>query len=98
MVCGSRYCSQQRGRPGLPLKDYSHKDTEREYYTKKPCAEYCTIACAQRMSWWDKWRDPQTIDFPARASVKVERPKQEVPQATLRRSDNAVAEASKRSQ
>ena len=87
------YCSQQRGSPGLPLKDYSHKDTEREYFTKKSCAEYCTIACAQRMSWWDKWRDPQTIDFRARVRVKAERPQQEVSHPALRRSDNAVAEA-----
>ena len=55
------YCSQQRGYPGVPLEGYSHEDIQREYSTKKACAPYCTIACVQRISAFDSWRNPQTL-------------------------------------
>ena len=53
------YCSQQRGRPGIPLEDYGAEDIEREYHTVKGCAPYCTISCVQRGSMVDELRgDP----------------------------------------
>ena len=55
------YCSQQRGYPGVPLENYSLKDLRREYLTEKSCAPYCTVACVNRISMIDSWRDPQTM-------------------------------------
>ena len=53
------YCSQQRGRPGVPLETYGRADIEREYATPKACAPYCTINCAQWVGLADNWRSPQ---------------------------------------
>ena len=53
------YCSQMRGVPGIPLESYGAADIEREYYTKKSCAPYCTINCVQRVAVFDNWRAPQ---------------------------------------
>lgn len=53
------YCSQQRGYPGVPLENYTSKDIEREFYTEKPCARMCTIACVQQVAMMDNWRAPQ---------------------------------------
>jgi MoaA/NifB/PqqE/SkfB family radical SAM enzyme len=53
------YCSQQRGRPGIPLEDYARADVEREYATPKICAPYCTINCVQWVGLVDNWRSPQ---------------------------------------
>jgi MoaA/NifB/PqqE/SkfB family radical SAM enzyme len=51
------YCSQQRGNPGTPLADYTQADIDREYYTEKHCAPYCTVACAQKTALLDDWRN-----------------------------------------
>jgi MoaA/NifB/PqqE/SkfB family radical SAM enzyme len=53
------YCSQQRGYPAIPLDEYSKEHLEREFHTKKSCAEYCTIACVQQVAMLDNWRSPQ---------------------------------------
>ena len=53
------YCSQQRGRPGIPLEAYSRADIKREYATPKACAPYCTINCVQWVGLLDNWRSPQ---------------------------------------
>lgn len=53
------YCSQQRGYPGIPLDRYTQADIRREYYTKKSCAPYCTVACVHQISMFDSWRAPQ---------------------------------------
>ena len=64
------YCSQQRGYPAIPLKAYSLQDIRREYDTKKACAPYCTVACVQRVAWFDSWRSPQTLGSVARKAAK----------------------------
>lgn len=56
------YCSQRRGYPGIPLEEYGKDDMRREYLTRKPCADYCTIACVQQVATFDFWRDPQHSD------------------------------------
>ncbi len=61
------YCSQQRGYPGIALEDYTLEDVRREYYTKKPCAPYCTVACVHQVSTFDLWRGPQHL----RARIKI---------------------------
>ncbi len=53
------YCSQQRGRPGTPLRTYSTADVLREYHTAKDCAPYCTVSCVHQASFLDAWRSPQ---------------------------------------
>ncbi len=71
------YCSQQRGYPALPLSGYSQQDIRREYFTKKACAAYCTVACVQRISWFDSWRDPQTLERRMPVSAKLEQRQQD---------------------
>jgi MoaA/NifB/PqqE/SkfB family radical SAM enzyme len=58
------YCSQQRGYPGKPLADYTVADIRREYLTEKGCAPYCTVSCVHQVSYFDSWRQPQTIKTP----------------------------------
>jgi MoaA/NifB/PqqE/SkfB family radical SAM enzyme len=65
------YCSQQRGRPGIPLEAYTRGDIEREYATPKLCAPYCTINCVQWVGLADNWRSPQV---PLTAVVPRARP------------------------
>jgi MoaA/NifB/PqqE/SkfB family radical SAM enzyme len=55
------YCSQQRGYPGKPLAEYTTADIRREYLTEKSCAPYCTVSCVHYISYFDFWRDEQTI-------------------------------------
>ena len=52
-------CSQQRGRPGIPLERYTREDMRRAYHTPKSCAPRCTVGCVQRLATIDNWRDPQ---------------------------------------
>jgi len=54
------YCSQRRGRPGIPLERYTLEDLRREYRTAKGCAPFCTINCVQQVGLADNWRSPQT--------------------------------------
>ena len=53
------YCSQQRGFPGIPLEEYTLERMEHEFYTEKPCAKFCTVACVQQVAMLDNWRAPQ---------------------------------------
>jgi len=63
------YCSQQRGYPAIPLEKYTREDIDREYWTQKSCAPYCTISCVHRVAMIDLVREnPQealTKFFPA---------------------------------
>ena len=54
------YCSQKRGYPGIPLAQYTKEHIRREFYTKKPCAKFCTVACVHVVATFDNWRAPQT--------------------------------------
>ncbi|HWA59786.1 MAG TPA: radical SAM protein [Caulobacteraceae bacterium] len=53
------YCSQQRGQPGVPLKDYGVEDIRREYAREKACAPFCTVSCVHQASFPDFWRGRQ---------------------------------------
>lgn len=53
------YCSQQRGYPAIPLEQYTPELRRREYYSRKPCADNCTISCVQQVAMLDNWRAPQ---------------------------------------
>jgi len=51
------YCSQQRGRPGIPLEQYTSEHLEREYHTVKSCAPYCTVSCVHQTAMVDEVRE-----------------------------------------
>jgi MoaA/NifB/PqqE/SkfB family radical SAM enzyme len=55
------WCSQQRGRPGKALAEYTREDIRREYLTRKPCAPKCTVSCVQQISIIDNWRGEQNL-------------------------------------
>jgi MoaA/NifB/PqqE/SkfB family radical SAM enzyme len=56
------WCSQQRGRPGIPLDQYGHDDLKREYHRAKGCAPFCTIGCVHRVAQLDELRqNPQAV-------------------------------------
>lgn len=58
------YCSQQRGYPGISLEKYTLADIAREYNTEKACAPLCTVSCVHQISYFDSWRNPQTLKSP----------------------------------
>ncbi len=51
------WCSQQRGRPGIPLEQYTAADLEREYHTVKGCAPFCTVTCVHQTAVLDDLRE-----------------------------------------
>ena len=51
------YCSQQRGRPGIPLERYTRADLEREAANGKECAPFCTISCVHQTAMLDSFRE-----------------------------------------
>jgi MoaA/NifB/PqqE/SkfB family radical SAM enzyme len=55
------WCSQQRGYPGIPLREYTTEMRHREYYTDKFCGPRCTVSCVQQVGILDNWRDPQNL-------------------------------------
>ena len=54
------YCSQQRGRPGIPLEQYTRADIVRESAYRKPCAPFCTISCVHQTAMLDSFREAPT--------------------------------------
>jgi MoaA/NifB/PqqE/SkfB family radical SAM enzyme len=50
------YCSQQRGRPAIPLSQYTREDLLREGATPKGCAPFCTISCVHQTAMLDSFR------------------------------------------
>jgi MoaA/NifB/PqqE/SkfB family radical SAM enzyme len=56
------WCSQQRGYPGIPLRQYTDEMRHREYNTHKGCAAKCTVSCVQQVGILDNWRSPQTLE------------------------------------
>jgi MoaA/NifB/PqqE/SkfB family radical SAM enzyme len=51
------YCSQQRGRPGIPLEQYGVEDLEREAKREKSCSPFCTISCVHQTAMLDSFRE-----------------------------------------
>jgi MoaA/NifB/PqqE/SkfB family radical SAM enzyme len=51
------YCSQQRGRPGIALEQYTREDVLREAATPKGCAPFCTISCVHQTAMLDDIRE-----------------------------------------
>jgi MoaA/NifB/PqqE/SkfB family radical SAM enzyme len=51
------YCSQQRGKPGIPLEAYTVADLRREAAQPKGCAPFCTISCVHQTAMLDDFRE-----------------------------------------
>jgi len=51
------YCSQQRGKPGVPLETYTREDILREAAKPKGCAPFCTISCVHQTAMLDEIRE-----------------------------------------
>jgi len=51
------HCSQQRGRPGIPLENYTVEDIKREAARPKACAPFCTISCVHQTAMLDDFRE-----------------------------------------
>jgi MoaA/NifB/PqqE/SkfB family radical SAM enzyme len=51
------WCSQQRGCPAKPLEEYGPADLDRELWTTKSCAPYCTVSCVHRVALLDRLRE-----------------------------------------
>ena len=51
------YCSQQRGRPAIPLDQYTVEDIRREAARPKACAPLCTISCVHQTAMLDEFRE-----------------------------------------
>ena len=51
------FCSQRRGRPGIPLGDYSAVDLARFADCEKPCAPHCTVSCVHQVALLDSFRE-----------------------------------------
>jgi MoaA/NifB/PqqE/SkfB family radical SAM enzyme len=49
-------CSQKRKRPSKNLMDYTRADLKKEFFTPKPCTNYCTVSCVRTASKLDEWR------------------------------------------
>ncbi len=56
------WCSQTRGVFKKPLLEYTREDLKTQFYTKKTCADACTIGCVRTQSAYDEWR-AQPLDF-----------------------------------
>ena len=76
------WCSQQRGRPGIPLEQYTSTDLQREYHREKACAPWCTVGCVHRVAQVDdlrrdpmgtvsEWFAPTSTTGPRRMPVAV---------------------------
>ena len=50
-------CSQQRGKPGVPLERYAAADLVQEASRPKPCAPFCTVSCVHRVAVLDSIRE-----------------------------------------
>lgn len=60
-------CSQTRGVFRKPLLEYQHSDLKTQFYTKKTCADACTIGCVRTRSAYDEWRaQPLKFEGPRR--------------------------------
>lgn len=50
------YCSQRRGKPGIPLLEYGREHARYYSTERKGCEPSCTIACVRRASAIDRFR------------------------------------------
>jgi len=74
------YCSQQRGRPGIPLERYFRTDLDREAAFEKPCAPFCTVSCVHQTAMLDAFREnPRQVLFEMIAARRERNPEYRPP-------------------
>jgi MoaA/NifB/PqqE/SkfB family radical SAM enzyme len=80
------WCSQQRGRPGIPLEEYTEENLRTEYHTPKGCAPFCTVGCVHRVAQVDELRDDpdRTLAMWFAAPVEGDTPRVPLPVRMLR--------------
>ena len=66
------YCSQQRGTPAIPLRQYTLDHIRNAHSEQKACAPYCTVGCVHLASSIDRWRSPQHPPAAKAALAEVE--------------------------
>jgi MoaA/NifB/PqqE/SkfB family radical SAM enzyme len=77
------YCSQQRGRPAIPLERYTAEDLRREAAREKPCASYCTVSCVHQTAMLDSFRENPKRVLSEMIAARRERDPQFQPPAIL---------------
>jgi MoaA/NifB/PqqE/SkfB family radical SAM enzyme len=90
------YCSQQRGRPGIPLEQYSTVDVLRESATPKHCAPFCTISCVHQTAMLDDIRERPQATLAGIIQRRKQRDPAWEPPASLRALDWMFLRASSR--
>ena len=78
------YCSQQRGRPGIPLERYTREDILREAAVVKGCAPFCTISCVHQTAMLDSFREKPRQALEGIISRRRERDPHWQPPASVR--------------
>jgi MoaA/NifB/PqqE/SkfB family radical SAM enzyme len=78
------YCSQQRGRPGIPLEQYTREDIVREASARKGCAPFCTISCVHQTAMLDSFRVRPTQTLAGIIDRRKERDPSWQPPASVR--------------
>jgi len=79
------WCSQTRGVFKKALLEYSKSDLKTQFYTKKTCADSCTIGCVRTQSAYDEWRgQPLDFDGPRRLPLVQNGPSAGSPPAPLK--------------
>ena len=78
------YCSQQRGKPGIPLDQYTRDDIRRESATPKGCAPFCTISCVHQTAMLDDFRQHPHDALAGIINRRKEREPQWQPPASVR--------------
>ncbi len=64
------WCSQTRGVFKKALLEYTPEDLRTQFYTKKTCADACTIGCVRTQSAYDEWRaQPDSFTGPKHLPV-----------------------------
>jgi MoaA/NifB/PqqE/SkfB family radical SAM enzyme len=51
------YCSQRRGAPAIPLRDYTMENLRVEAARPKGCAPFCTVSCVHQVAMLDAFRE-----------------------------------------
>jgi len=90
------YCSQQRGRPGIPLDNYTREDIIRESAAPKSCAPFCTISCVHQTAMLDSFRQRPRETLAGIIERRKERDPSWQPPASVRMLDWMFLQDSKR--
>ncbi len=78
------YCSQQRGKPGIPLEAYTPADLQREAQVKKECAPLCTISCVHQTAMLDGFRERPAATLEGILARRKQRDQDFVPPPSVR--------------